>query len=64
VAVGSRAFVTETKEKLGIRAKGCKMFGTGDNFELRDSPAPYKGISGYENEAIKLQNVYYLEKSV
>ena len=32
VAVGSRAFVTETKEKLGIRAKGRKMVGTGDNF--------------------------------
>jgi len=63
VAVGSQAFVTETKEKLGMRAKGRKMFGTGDTFELRESPAPYNGISGYENEAIKLQNEYYWENS-
>ena len=62
VAVGSRAFVTETKEKLGIRAKGRKMFGTGDNFELRESPAPYKGITGHENEAIRLQNEDFLGK--
>lgn len=48
----------ETKEKLGIRAKGRKMVGTGDNFELRGSPAPYKGISGYENAAMRLQNEY------
>jgi len=49
----------ETKEKLGIRANERKMVETGDNFELRESPAPYKGISGYENEAIRLQNEYF-----
>jgi putative transposase len=56
VAVGSRAFVTETKERLGIRAIGRKMVETGDNFELRESPTPYKVISGYENAAIRFQN--------
>jgi hypothetical protein len=56
--------VTETKEKLGIRAKGRKVVETGDNFELRESPAPYKDISGHENEAIRLQNEYYWENSV
>lgn len=59
VAICSRAFVTETKETLGIRAKERKMVGTGDNFELRESPAPYNGISGYENAAIRLQNEYF-----
>ena len=49
--------------KLGVRDRGCKMVGTGDTFELRESPAPYKGISGYENEAIRLQNEYYWENS-
>ena len=34
VAVGSRAFVTETKERLGIRAIGRKMVGTGECCEL------------------------------
>ena len=55
MAVGSRPFVTETKEKLGIGIMS-KMFGMGDNFELRESPVPYKGISGHENAAIRLQN--------
>jgi hypothetical protein len=32
VNIVSRAFVTETKEKLGVRAKGRKMVGTGDVF--------------------------------
>jgi len=63
VAVGSRAFVTETKERLGVRDRGRKLVGTGDNFELRESPAPYKGISGPENEAVRLQNEYYWENS-
>jgi putative transposase len=64
VAVGSRAFVTETKERLGVRAKGRKLVGTGECCELKESPAPYKGISGHENEAIRLQNEYYWENSV
>ena len=64
VAAGSRAFVTETKERLGIRAKGRKMVGTGDNCESRESPAPYKGISGHENEVIRLQNEYFWENAV
>ena len=34
MAVGSRAFVTEAKERHGIRAKGRKMVETGDFFEL------------------------------
>ena len=34
VAVGSRAFVAETKERLGIRAKGRKLVGTGESCEL------------------------------
>ena len=37
IAVGSRAFVIVTKERLGIRAKARKMVGTDDNFELRES---------------------------
>ncbi len=64
MAVGSRAFVTETKERLGVRDKGRKLVGTGESCELRESPVPYKGISGPENEAIRLQKEYYWENSV
>ena len=38
------------------------MVGTGDSCELRESPASYKGISGQDNEAIRLQNEYFLGK--
>ena len=31
---------------------------------LRESPAPYKGISGYQNAAVRLQNEYFGENSV
>jgi hypothetical protein len=64
VAVGSRAFVTETNERLGVRAKKRKLVGTGESIQLRESPAPYKGISGYENAAIGLQNEYFWGNSV
>jgi putative transposase len=47
LAVGSRAFVSETKERLGIRAKGRKLVGTGEGSGLREPPAHYKGISGH-----------------
>jgi hypothetical protein len=64
VAVGSLAFGTETKERLGVRAKGRKLVGTGESYELREPPAPYNGISGPENEALRLQNEYYWKNSV
>jgi hypothetical protein len=59
VAVGRRAFVTETKERIGVRAIGRKLVGTGDNLELKEQPVPYKGISGQEIEALRLQSGYY-----
>ena len=64
VAVGSRAFVTGTKERLAVRAIGRKLVGTGECCELRESPAPYKGISEPEIEAIRHQNEYFGENSV
>ena len=39
VAVGNRAFVTETNERLGVQAKGRKLVGTGECCELREPPA-------------------------
>ncbi|MGB5185513.1 MAG: hypothetical protein WBO84_00100 [Acidimicrobiia bacterium] len=37
---------------------------TADGHELRELPAPYNGILGHENEAVRLQNEDYWEKSV
>jgi putative transposase len=64
VAVGSRAFVAETKGRLGVRAKGRKLVRASECCELREPPTPYNGILGPENEALRLQNEYYWENSV
>jgi len=64
VAVGSRAFVTETKERLGVKAIERKLVGTGESRELRESLAPYNGISGPENASVRRQNEYHWENSV
>jgi putative transposase len=41
VAVGSRRFIETMKEALGFRAKGRKIIGADDTFELREVIAPY-----------------------
>ncbi len=58
VAVGSEAFVTATKEKLGLKAKGREVVGRDGSYELRESPAAYKVILGHENAVLRLQNEY------
>jgi len=48
-----------TKEKLGIKAKGREMVGEHGSYALRESPAPYDGILGYENDALRPENAYF-----
>jgi putative transposase len=59
IAVGSEAFVTATKEKLGLRAKGREVVGGEGSYVLQESPAPYKGILGHENDGLRLENTYF-----
>jgi putative transposase len=61
IAVGSKSFVKAAKVKLGIKAKGRGVFGQGGSWSLRESPAPYKGNFGTENEALRPQNEYFWE---
>ena len=58
VAVGSKAFVEQTKERLGIKAEGRRVIGEGGRYELRESPVPYRSILGYENEVLRPRNRY------
>ena len=62
--VGSISNVAATKEKLGFKAKGRKVVREGGSYELRESPAPYKGIFGYENGILRPQNEYFWEDTV
>ncbi len=59
IAVGSEAFVTATKEKLGLKGKGRAVIGGDGSYELRESPAGYKGILGHENEGLRLDNTCF-----
>ena len=64
VAVGSERFVKATKEKLGFKAKGREVIGADGSYQLKESPAPYKGNLALENEPLRLQNGYFWKDSV
>ena len=56
IAVGSRTFVETMKEALGFRAKGRKIIGADDTFELREVIAPYGKINDQESANTLLWN--------
>jgi hypothetical protein len=51
--------VTATKDKLGVKGKGREVIGADGSYELRESPVPYRGILGHENEGLRLENTYF-----
>jgi len=63
VAVGSEPFVEITKERLGFKAQGREVIGEDGRYELKESPAPYNGISRHENAVLRPQNEYFWEGS-
>ena len=53
--------MTETKKRLGFKARGRVASERDDVFELRelrDPVAPYSRISGHENAVLRSQNEY------
>ena len=42
IAVGNKYFVEQVKDKLGFKAIGRKVTGTGDDFELKENVSPYR----------------------
>jgi len=50
IAVGSEAYIVNIKEALGFKARGRKIDQTGDSFELRETPVPYKSTDSYETD--------------
>lgn len=59
VAVGSEAFVLQTKEKLGLKVKGRKIIEKEDSFELREPIVSYGTHLAPENTVLSAQNTYY-----
>lgn len=59
VAVGSEAFVLDTKEKLGLKGKGRKVVEQEDAFELREGFVSYSSNFTHENAVLSEKNTYY-----
>jgi REP-associated tyrosine transposase len=59
IAVGSEAFVEQTKARLGVRAAGRKIKKAEDQFELRESAFSYKVDFGAKNVDIDAKNSYF-----
>jgi hypothetical protein len=58
VAVGSKAFIEETKQQLGFRAKGRKMNENEEGYELREASEDYD-FDG-KNGSLRIENTYFL----
>jgi hypothetical protein len=39
----NKSFLEQIKERLGIRAKDCKIYGSEDDYRLREGQANYGG---------------------
>jgi len=62
IAVGSKSFVEGIKEKLGIRAKGRKVGGSGGLYhlrEVREAQVPYNSDFTPENSDLRTKNTYF-----
>ncbi len=58
VAIGSKAFVEETKEHLNIRCKGRNVIAHDDNFTLQEPHAHYNCSFNNTGNNLKSNNTY------
>ena len=61
IAVGSKGFVENIKEKLGIRAKGRKVVESDGAYHLRETQAAYMSDFAPENSVLRAKNTYVWE---
>ena len=61
IAVGSRPFVEKVKTLLGFRAKGRKVIGGAEGYQVREGSARYGALFGAEKDDIGLENTYSWE---
>jgi len=68
IAIGSKAFVEGIQEKLGIKAKGRKVVGDSDTYELREAQSSYGDVFDIEKTILRSKNAYlwniYSNKSI
>jgi len=58
LAVGSKRFVEEIKEKLGIKAMGRKVIKNDENYTLKEPQIPYDTHFTPKMAALSLNNTY------
>ena len=58
IAVGSRSFIDKVKALLGFRAKGRKVQGVEQGYQLREGPARYNALFEAEKGDIGHENTY------
>ena len=61
IAVGSKGFIEEIKEKLGVHAKGRKIIekAEGEEFQLREETAFYNAVFDGKKGDIGVKNTYF-----
>jgi hypothetical protein len=59
IAVGSKAFLEDTKERLGVRAIGREVIGGDRIYELREVKNSYNALFAPENSGLSSKNAYY-----
>jgi putative transposase len=68
IAVGSKTFIEVTQEKLGVKAKGRKVVGNGETYELREGQSSYNDVFGPKKGTLRPKNAYfwnvYTDKSI
>jgi putative transposase len=68
IAVGSKAFVAATQEKLGIKAKGRKVMVNGEGYALMESQSSYNDVIDPKKGTLRTKNAYlwnvYPDKSI
>ena len=50
IAVGDKSFLEQIKDRLGTRAKGRKIHGSEDEYQLREGQADYGDWQHLDNE--------------
>ena len=58
IAVGSKFFVEDIKDKLGYKAIGRKVVGTGDGYELKENVASYSADFGAKMSVLRPENSF------
>ena len=58
IAVGDELFVAETKNRLGINAKGRRILEEDGAYQLREPIEPYNAVSRHENVPLSFENMF------